>query len=104
MSPTFQSVLELTLCMLVLVITIGLVCWCCSIVYSFATYGEASRDMARRQHSAPIVVYSHHPEASPTLAHAMNRPPAEVPETSNDTDTTRPCVVYSDVCISSAQF
>ena len=102
MSPTFQSVLQLTLCMLVLVIMIGFVCWCCSIVYSFATYGEAeaNRDMARGQLSVPIVVYSHHSEArvshgteNSTLAPAMNRPPAEVPENSNNTVTTTPCVV-----------
>ena len=102
MSPTFQSVLQLTLCMLVLVIMIGFVCWCCSIVYSFATYGEAeaNRDMARGQLSVPIVVYSHHSEAivshwteNSTLAPAMNRPPAEVPETPNNTDTTRAYVV-----------
>ena len=103
MSPTFQSVLQLTLCMLVLVIMIGFVCWCCSIVYSFATYGEAeaNRDMARGQLSVPIVVYSHHSEArvshgteNSTLAPAMNRPPAEVPENSNNTVTTTPCVVW----------
>ena len=102
MSPTFQSLLQLILYMLALLIMIGFVCFYCSIVYSFATYGEAeaNREMARGQISVPIVVYSHHPEArvshgteNSTLAPAMNRPPAEVPETSNNTVTTRPCVV-----------
>ena len=95
MSPTFQSVLQLTLCMLALVMMIGYLVCCCYLLHA-----HANGDTTRRQLSVPIVVYSHHPEAgvsqgtgNPTLAPAMNRPPAEAPETSNNTDTGRICVV-----------
>ena len=95
MSPTFQAALLLTLCMSALVMMIGYLCWCCHLLHALA-----NGDIRGRQLSVPIVVYSHHPEAgvsqgtgNPTLAPAMNRPPAEAPETSNNTDTGRICVV-----------
>ena len=56
--------------------------------------------MMRRQESVPIVVYTRpsedgvpHGMENPKLAPAMNRPPAEVPEASNNTDTARTYVV-----------
>ena len=95
MSPTFQAALLFTLCMLALVMMIGYVGWCCHLLHA-----HANGDIRGRQLSVPIVVYSHHPEAgvsqetgNPTLATAMDRPPAEVPETPNNTDTTRTYVV-----------
>ena len=95
MNPTFQAALLLTLCMLALVMIIGYLVWCCHLLHA-----HANGDTTRRQLSVPIVVYSHHPEAgvsqgtdNSTLATAMDRPPAEVPETPNNTDTTRAYVV-----------
>ena len=95
MAPTFQLALQFTLCIIALAIMLGYVVWCCRLMHA-----HANGDMTTRQLSVPIVVYSHHSEArvshgteNSTLAPAMNRPPAEVPETSNNTVTTRPCVV-----------
>ena len=92
---TFQSLLQLTLCMLALAIMIGYVGWCCHLLHT-----HARGDMTRRQGSVPIVVYTRpsedgvfHGIGNPTLAPAMSRPPAEVPETSNNTDTARKYVV-----------
>ena len=92
---TFQSVLQLTLCMLALAIMIGYVGFCCHLLHT-----HARGDMTRGHDSVPIVVYTRpsedgvfHGMENPTLAPAMNRPPAEVPETSNNTDTARTYVV-----------
>ena len=92
---TFQSVLQLTLCMLALAIMIGYVGFCCHLLHT-----HARGDMTRGQDSVPIVVYTCPSEdrvsqgtGKTTLAPAMNRPPAEVPETSNNTDTARKYVV-----------
>ena len=90
---TFQSVLQLTLCMLALAIMIGYLGFCCHLLHT-----HAGGDMTRRQESVPIVVYTRPSEdgvfqgmENPTLAPAMNR--AKVPEASNNTDTARTYVV-----------
>ena len=92
---TFQSLLQLTLCMLAFAMMIGYVGWCCHLLHT-----HARGDMMRRQDSVPIVVYTCPSDdrvsqgtGKATLAPAMNRPPAAVPETSNNTDTTRTYVV-----------
>ena len=92
---TFQSVLQLTLCMLALAIMIGYVGFCCHLLHT-----HARGDMRIGQESVPIVVYTRpsedgvsHRMEDPTLAPAMNRPPAEVPEASNNTDKARTYVV-----------
>ena len=90
---TFQSVLQLTLCMLALAIMIGYVGFCCHLLHTHAT-----EDTRRGQESVPIVVYTRpsedgvsHEIVNPTLAPAMNR--ATVSEASNNTDTARTYVV-----------
>ena len=95
MSPNFQLVLQFTLCMLALVMMIGYLGWCCHLMHA-----HANGDIRGRQLSVPIVVYTCPSEArvsqgteNPTLAAAMHRPPAEVPETSNNTDRKRTYVV-----------
>ena len=74
---------------------IGYVGFCCHLLHT-----HARGDMARGQDSVPIVVYTCPSEArvsqgtdNPTLAPSMDRPPAEVPETSNNTDRKRTYVV-----------
>ena len=96
MAPTFQLALQFTLCIIALAIMLGYVVWCCRLMHAHAN-GDID---TTTQLSVPIVVYTCPSEArvsqgtdNPTLAPSMDRPPAEVPETSNNTDTIRAYVV-----------